>query len=150
VTPWKLELAKTFGATDTVDSSGTDPVEAVQALTGGYGADVSIEAVNQHHGGPVATDHAFRMTRNGGQVVLVGGAGVAIPNGFIAQGKIVRGVLYGNADLERDFDKLGRLYLDGQLLLDELATRRLPIEGINDAFDAMRAGEVARSLLVYR
>ena len=149
VDSWKLDLARRFGATDTIDGSTVDPVEAVLELTGGYGADVALEAVHQHHGGPVATDQAFRMTRNGGQVVLIGGAGVQIPNGFNVQGKRISGVVFGNADLTRDFDTLGRLYLDGELLLDELATKRLALGQINEAFSAMKAGEVARSLIVY-
>jgi Zn-dependent alcohol dehydrogenase len=149
VAPWKLELARRFGATDTIVADGGDPVEQVQELTGGYGADISLEAVNQHHGGPVATDQALRMTRNGGQVVLIGGSGVTLPAGFIVSGKRVRGVVYGNADLRRAFGELSRLYLEGELLLDELVTTRLRLEDVNDAFSAMRAGEVARSLIVF-
>jgi S-(hydroxymethyl)glutathione dehydrogenase / alcohol dehydrogenase len=149
VSPWKLELAEKFGATDVIDGREIDPVEAVLDMTRGYGADVALEAVHSHHGGQVATDHAFRMTRNGGQVLLIGGAGVQLPAGFNVQGKRVTGVIYGNADLRTEFDRLARLYLEGVLLLDELATKRLRLPEINDAFAAMKSGETARSLIVF-
>ena len=150
--PAKLATAEAFGATALVDASTTDPVNAVRDLTGQRGADVAFEAL----GIATTIQQTVDMTRRGGQAVLVG-----IPSldvmltlpvmlGLVLQERTVKGCWYGSSDIRRDIPHLVDLYRDGSLLLDQLVSRRIDLSEVNTAFDAMKAGEVARSLIVYR
>jgi S-(hydroxymethyl)glutathione dehydrogenase/alcohol dehydrogenase len=151
VNPAKLTAARAFGATAVVDASKVDPVNAVRDLTGQRGADVAFEAL-----GMGATIHqAVDMTRRGGQAVLVGIPGLdvmlSLPAmlGVVLQERTIRGCWYGSSDIRRDIPRLVQLYRDGSLLLDELVSRRIQLSEVNDAFDAMKGGEVTRSVIVY-
>jgi NDMA-dependent alcohol dehydrogenase len=149
--PSKLELAKQFGATDVVDAAESNAVSAVMDLTDQRGADVSFEVI-----GLAATiEQAINMARRGGQAILVGvppmDVMVTLPAmlGLIVQEKTVKGCWYGSSDVRRDVPRLLDLYHEGRLKLDELISREIKLDGINEAFEAMKTGEVARSVVVY-
>lgn len=151
VNPAKLAAAEAFGATAVVDASAVAPVNAVRDLTGQRGADVAFEAL-----GLEATIHqTVDMTRRGGQAVLVGiprlDVMLSVPAmlGVVLQERTIKGCWYGSSDIRRDIPRLVNLYRDGSLLLDDLVSRRVDLSDVNQAFDAMKAGDVGRSLIVF-
>ena len=150
VAPYKLELARAFGATDVVDASATpDVVSAVKDLSGG-GVDFAFEAA----GVASLIRDAFLSTRRGGIAVVVGVASLAaeveLPAALFAlEERSLVGSLYGSANLRRDMPRLLDLYLRSKLKIDELISRRIRLEDINEAMAAMTSGEVARSVIVY-
>ncbi len=146
----KLVLARRCGATDVVDASGTDPVAAVRELTAGRGADHVFEVVGRSD----TIEAAFEMTRRAGTCTVVGAGSFSDMVKFGAMqlmvgAKTLRGCVYGSTDPARDFPEIVRLQQAGRLDLDALVTRRIALEELNDAFRAMQAGEVARSIIVY-
>jgi S-(hydroxymethyl)glutathione dehydrogenase/alcohol dehydrogenase len=149
--PRKLVLAKRFGATDVVEADGrTDVPGAVREIAGGLGADHAFEVI----GVPDVILQAYHATRRGGTVVVVGVTAldqtVPIPAAMLVmEEKRVIGSLYGSANPQRDMPMLIDLYTRGRLNLDELVTRRITLDEVNAAFDAMEAGDVARSVIVY-
>jgi Zn-dependent alcohol dehydrogenase len=149
--PKKLEMARRFGATDTVDASTGDPVSAVMGLTSERGADVAFEVVGL---GPTI-EQAIRMARRGGQAVLVGvprmDVVVTLPAfvGIVLAEKSIQGCWYGSSDVQRDVPRILDWWREGRLQLEELISREITLEGINDAFRAMESGDVARSVVVY-
>lgn len=144
----KLEWAKDFGATHTVNSRGTDPVTAIQELTGGFGADVVIDAV----GRPETYEQAFYARDLAGTVVLVG---VPTPDmrlempllDFFGRGGSLKSSWYGDCLPERDFPMLVDLHLQGRLPLDKFVSERIGIDAVEAAFDAMKSGSVLRSVV---
>lgn len=148
--PARLAVAATLGATDVVDASSADPVEAARELTGGPGVDHAFEVV----GLGATIKQAFAMTRPGGTTTLVG-AGRAddevsfSPMELFAAGKRIVGCVYGSSDPDRDFPRLLDLYRAGRLDLDALVTRRIALDEVNDAFRAMEAGEGVRSVITF-
>jgi S-(hydroxymethyl)glutathione dehydrogenase / alcohol dehydrogenase len=147
----KLDMAKQFGATDLVNATNGDPVVQVHELTGGRGVDVSFEVIGLKD----TVQQAFAMARRGGQAIIVGVPKmeqimeIPIAMELLVNEKQVRGSWYGSSDVQRDVPRLVALYKDGTLKLDELVSRTIGLEGINDAFGAMEAGEVARSVVDY-
>jgi S-(hydroxymethyl)mycothiol dehydrogenase len=146
----KLELAKGFGATHTVNGSTEDPVEAVRAATGGFGADVCVEAV----GHPAVLEQAFFARDLAGTVVQVG---VPTPDmrfpdipmiEFFGRGGALKPSWYGDCLPSRDFPLLVDLHLQGRLPLDGFVSETIPLDAIEDAFARMRAGDVLRSVVV--
>jgi S-(hydroxymethyl)mycothiol dehydrogenase len=144
----KLERAKEFGATHTVDSSAVDPVEKIRELTGGFGADVVIDAV-----GRVETyKQAFYARDLAGTVVLVG---VPSPEmtlelpllDVFGRGGSLKSSWYGDCLPSRDFPTLVSLYRQGKLDLDAFVSERISIDQIEEAFDKMHAGSVLRSVV---
>ncbi|MEM7033815.1 MAG: Zn-dependent alcohol dehydrogenase [Chloroflexota bacterium] len=144
----KLALGKQFGATHTVNSSQDDPVEAIQELTDGYGVHYAFEAIGLV---PDPFKQAILCTRKRGVTVFVGHAPENTPVDFDARilmpEKMVIGSMYGTCRPRVDFPRLLNLYQAGKLKLDELVTRRYPLEEVNEAFVALGNGEVARSVL---
>ena len=147
--PGKLEWAKELGATHTVVSTAdTDVAEAVKELTDGNGADVVIDAV----GRPETYRTAFYARDLAGVVVLVG---VPTPDmrlemplvDFFSHGGALKSSWYGDCLPERDFPMLIDLFLQGRLPLDKFVTERIGIDGVNEAFEAMEAGRVLRSVV---
>jgi S-(hydroxymethyl)glutathione dehydrogenase/alcohol dehydrogenase len=144
----KLEMAKSFGATDTVNASQVDPVEAIKELTGGPGVHYAFEAI-----GLVEAPflQSIQCTRKRGVTIWVGHAPlntiVNIDARTIMQEKMVMGSLYGSARPQIEFPRLLNLYREGKLMLDQLITRTYPLSGANEAFTALKNGEVARSVL---
>ncbi len=143
----KLDMAKRFGATHVIDSSRDDPVEAVRELTGGNGVEYAFEAI----GVPAAATQAFNVTRAGGTTVVVGmhplGSEISFPGPAFLQEKRVLGCMYGSTRFREHMPKIVDLFLQGRLDLSNLVSRRMQLEDVNEAFRAMKAGEVARSVL---
>ena len=145
----KLEWAKEFGATDTVDASKADPVEAVRALTDGNGADVCIEAV----GNPKVMEQAFYARDLAGTLVQVG---VPSPDmkidlpmiEFFGRGGALKPSWYGDCLPSRDFPVLIEHYLAGRLDLDGFVSETIGIGEVEAAFARMQRGEVLRSVVV--
>jgi S-(hydroxymethyl)mycothiol dehydrogenase len=145
----KLEWAKDLGATHTINGSNVDAVEAVQELTGGFGADVVIDAV----GRPETWKQAFYARDLAGTVVLVG---VPTPDmklempliDFFSRGGSLKSSWYGDCLPERDFPMLVDLYQQGRLPLEKFVSERIKIDEVEQAFHTMHAGEVLRSVVV--
>jgi len=146
----KLEFAREMGATHVINAGREDTVEAVKALTGGIGADYAFEVI----GNPRTIAQAYDSVHKGGKAVVVGvadeNAELTIkPVWMMRTGRTLMGCNYGSARPQVDFPKLVDLYMEGRIKLDELITRRYSLDEINDAFRAMEAGEVARSIVVF-
>jgi S-(hydroxymethyl)mycothiol dehydrogenase len=145
----KLEWAKEFGATHTVDASKGDPVTAIQEITGGFGADVCIEAV----GHPEVLKQAFYARDLAGTVVQVGvpdpSMTVELPMiDFFGRGGALKPSWYGDCLPSRDFPMLIDLYRAGRLPLDAFVSETIPLDAVEDAFHKMERGEVLRSVVV--
>jgi len=145
----KLDGARGFGATAVVNSSETDPIEAIRALTGGNGADVCIEAV----GRPEVFEQAFYARDLAGTVVQVGvpdpAMRIELPMiEFFGRGGKLKPSWYGDCLPSRDFPMLIDLYLQGRLDLERFVSETIPLDGVEEAFDRMQRGEVLRSVVV--
>ncbi|HXP56119.1 MAG TPA: zinc-binding dehydrogenase, partial [Streptosporangiaceae bacterium] len=146
----KLEWARQFGATDTVNSREADLVEAVQALTGGHGADVVIDAV----GRPETYQQAFYARDLAGTVVLVG---VPTPEmklelpllDVFGRGGALKSSWYGDCLPSRDFPMLVDLHLQGRLPLEKFVSETIGLGEVEEAFTKMERGEVLRSVVVF-
>ncbi|WP_430791677.1 S-(hydroxymethyl)mycothiol dehydrogenase [Actinoplanes sp. G11-F43] len=147
--PRKLEWATDLGATHTVDASAVDAVAAIQELTGGFGADVVIDAV----GRPETWKQAFYARDLAGTVVLVG---VPTPEMTVelplldvfGRGGALKSSWYGDCLPERDFPMLIDLFRQGRLPLDRFVSERIGLEDVEKAFHTMHAGEVLRSVVI--
>ncbi|WP_436773500.1 S-(hydroxymethyl)mycothiol dehydrogenase [Yinghuangia sp. YIM S09857] len=145
----KLEWAKGFGATDTVNAREGDPVEAIKALTEGNGADLVVEAV----GRPETYEQAFYARDLAGTVVLVG---VPTPDLRIelpmievfGRGGALKSSWYGDCLPTRDFPMLIDLYLRGRLPLDGFVSETIKLDDVEAAFTKMHHGDVLRSVVV--
>ena len=145
----KLDWARKFGATHTVNAREFDVVKTVQDLTGGFGVDVVIDAV----GRPETWKQAFYARDLAGTVVLVG---VPTPDmrldmplvDFFSRGGSLKSSWYGDCLPERDFPTLIDLYLQGRLPLEKFVSERIGIEDIEEAFHKMHDGKVLRSVVI--
>lgn len=145
----KLEWARRFGATDSVDAASGDPVDAIRALTGGFGADVVIEAV----GRPETWRQAFYARDLAGTLVQVGvptpAMTVELPLiDLFGRGGALRSSWYGDCLPTRDFPRLVDLYLSGRFDLDGFVTETIGLGDVEAAFAKMHRGEVLRSVVV--
>jgi len=146
----KLATARKLGATDTVNSKETDPVEAIQALTDGNGADVVIDAV----GRPETWKQAFYARDLAGTVVLVGvpTPEMKVPDipliDVFGRGGALKSSWYGDCLPSRDFPMLVDLYRQGRLDLDAFVTEEIGIGDVEAAFDRMQEGDVLRSVVI--
>jgi S-(hydroxymethyl)mycothiol dehydrogenase len=146
----KLQWATRLGATHTVNSRQLDAVEAVQALTGGFGADVVIDAV----GRPETWRQAFYARDLAGTVVLVGvpTPEMKVPDlpliDVFGRGGSLKSSWYGDCLPSRDFPMLVDLYQQGRLELDAFVSERIGLEDIEAAFEKMHRGEVLRSVVI--
>lgn len=146
----KLELAREFGATHTINSTRADPIEGIRELTGGNGVNVAIEAI----GTPETYEQAFYSRDLAGTVVLVG---VPSPEMKIelpllevfGRGGALKSSWYGDCLPTRDFPMLIDLYLQGRLDLDRFVSETISIDQVEAAFDKMERGEVLRSVVVF-
>jgi S-(hydroxymethyl)mycothiol dehydrogenase len=147
--PRKLEIAKQLGATATVNASESDPVAAIQALTGGNGADIVIEAV----GHPEVMKQAFYARDLAGTLVQVGvpdpSMQIELPMiDFFGRGGALKPSWYGDCLPSRDFPLLIDLYLQGRLPLDAFVSETIGLDAVEEAFEKMERGEVLRSVVV--
>ncbi|MBV9582150.1 MAG: Zn-dependent alcohol dehydrogenase [Chloroflexi bacterium] len=148
--PRKLEWARQFGATDTIDASQGDVVEQIKALTGGYGVDYAFECV----GSAQVLQQVLACRDLAGIATLIGVAGrdstitLELPRYFDLGGSL-RVSWYGDCLPTRDFPLLVDLYLRGDLLLSELITQRVSLDEVDSAFAAMQRGETLKSVIVF-
>ena len=149
IDPRKLEWAREFGATDTVDASKEDPVEAIKALTDDLGVDVAIEAV----GRPETLVQAFYSRDLAGRLVLVG---VPDPSmtfelpmiELFGRGGALKPSWYGDCLPTRDFPILIDHHLSGRIDLNRFVSETIGLDQVEEAFHRMEAGEVLRSVVV--
>jgi S-(hydroxymethyl)glutathione dehydrogenase/alcohol dehydrogenase len=144
----KLALAKELGATHAVDASKDDPVKAIRELTGG-GVDYAFEAIGLKR----AAEQAFECVRPGGTATVIGmipvGQKIELEGSVFLREKKIQGCSMGSNRFKVDMPRYVELYLQGRLRLDEMITRRGRLEDVNEAFRAMKAGEVARTVLMF-
>jgi S-(hydroxymethyl)glutathione dehydrogenase/alcohol dehydrogenase len=146
----KLNWAKDFGATATLNAQSGDPAKAIRGLTGGLGVDYAFEVI----GAPEPIKQAFLSVKRGGTAVVVGvppfGQDVSVSGAMLVlHERSLIGSLYGSGNLRRDIPGLIDLYMQKRLKIDELISRTIKLEAINAAFEAMEKGEVARSVILY-
>ena len=147
--PWKLELARKLGASDTVNAADGDPAAAVKELTGG-GVETAFECI-----GTVPTcQQAVAMLCRGGTAVMVGVVPIGVQVGLslfdlVLSGKRIVGSMMGDNRFRIDMPHYCDFYLDGRLRLDEMISARIRLEDVNDSFEKMKAGAVARSVIVF-
>ncbi|MBF0277680.1 MAG: Zn-dependent alcohol dehydrogenase [SAR324 cluster bacterium] len=144
----KLDLAKEFGATDCIDASEVDPVKQVREWTAG-GVHYSFEAI----GLKVTAEQSFRMLRPGGAATIIGmipvGTNIEIHGPEFLREKRIQGSNMGSNRFRVDMPRLVDFYLSGKLKLDEMISQRIKLEQINEAFDELHAGKLARSVIVF-
>lgn len=147
----KLEMADQFGATRTVKAGEQDPAAVITEATGGRLADTVFEVI----GIKETMLQALSLTRQGGEAIFVGvprmDVILELPAAleFLYLNKTIKGCWYGSANVNEDVPKLLGLYQEGTLKLDELISREIGVEDVNEAFAAMQSGEVARSVITY-
>jgi S-(hydroxymethyl)glutathione dehydrogenase/alcohol dehydrogenase len=144
----KLATAKELGATHIVDASSHDPVHAIRDMTDG-GVDYSFEAI----GLKLAAEQAFNSLRSGGTATVIGmipvGQKVELDGYQFLSEKKIQGSTMGSNRFRRDMPRYIDFYLQGRLKLDEMISVRGRLEDVNEAFRAMKAGEVARTVLMF-
>jgi S-(hydroxymethyl)glutathione dehydrogenase / alcohol dehydrogenase len=146
----KLRAAKRFGATHTVDAASGDVAKTVKRITGGRGADYVFVTV----GAKPAIEQAFGLMRRGGNVVLVGMPALDVratfdPVYLANDGQRIIGSKMGSSRIQIDVPKIVELYKQGRVKLDELITKRYPLEKINEAISAVARGEALRNVIVF-
>ncbi len=144
----KRDLAMSLGATHTIDPSSENPVRAVRSLTKG-GVHYGFEALGLRE----TMEQAYGMVRPSGLAVVVGvakfGEEVSLKAGTFLAEKKITGSAYGSAVPKRDVPRFLDYYERGELKLDDMITKEISLEQINDAFDEMGRGEGARSVIRY-
>ncbi|MBV7340015.1 Zn-dependent alcohol dehydrogenase [Chloroflexi bacterium TSY] len=146
--PYKLELAEQFGATDFINAEKEDPVQRIKEMTGG-GADYAFEVV----GFPALVRQAIDSVRTTGTAVMVGvqptGQDVSVEGWHLLEDRALMGSFHGAARARVDFRWILDLYHQGKVKLNELISRYRPLDEINEAFDDMIQGTVARTVIVF-
>jgi S-(hydroxymethyl)glutathione dehydrogenase/alcohol dehydrogenase len=146
--PSKLELARKFGATDVVNAGEGDPVAQVQEMTSG-GVHYSFEAI----GLKATTEQAFKMLGRGGTATVIGmipvGTNVEIHGPEFLAEKTLQGSNMGSNRFRVDMPRFVEFYLQGRLHLDDLISRKIKLEDVNDGLAALETGEVARSVIMF-
>jgi len=144
----KLAMAREVGATHVVDASSGDPVQAILEMTDG-GVEYSFEAIGKKK----TAEQAFESLRGGGTATIIGmipeGEKIELDGASFLWEKKIQGSDMGSNHFKVDMPKYIEMYLQGRLKLDEMITRRGRLEDVNEAFRAMKAGEVARTVLLF-
>ncbi len=144
----KLAQARELGATHAIDASKVDPVKTIREMTGG-GVEYAFEAI----GLKKAAEQAFECIRPGGTATVIGmipvGQKLELEGSVFLREKRIQGCSMGSNRFKVDMPKYVDFYQRGLLRLDEMITRRGRLEDVNDAFRAMKAGEVARTVLMF-
>jgi S-(hydroxymethyl)glutathione dehydrogenase/alcohol dehydrogenase len=142
----KLDLARVFGATDTVNASDKDAVAEIIEMTGG-GVDHAIEAVGLKQ----TAEQCFNMLGMGGTATVIGmipiGTTIELQGVALLAERKIQGSVMGSTRFRIDMPMYANLYLQGRLKLDELVSRTLNLDQINDGFESLRKGDVARSII---
>ena len=144
----KLTLAKSFGATHTIDASKNNPVNKIRELTDGLGVDYAVEASGQTK----VIEQAFASTRRGGGICVFAthpehNKRISIDPYELICGKQIRGSWGGSSKPDRDIPKFAKLYLQGKLPLEKMITKRYKLENINEALDDLEKHRVGRPLI---
>jgi S-(hydroxymethyl)glutathione dehydrogenase/alcohol dehydrogenase len=144
----KLAMAKHFGATDTIDASHADALKEIRTMTNG-GVDYAFEAV----GLKKLAEQCFDSTKPGGTAVIIGmipvGQKVEIDGPRLLTERTLKGTNMGGNRFRIDMPRYIDFYLQGRLNLDDMVSKRARLEDVNDAFTAMKRGEVARTVLMF-
>ncbi|MEM7802971.1 MAG: Zn-dependent alcohol dehydrogenase [Chloroflexota bacterium] len=144
----KLEMAKTFGATEGINASEVDPVEAIREMTSG-GVDYAFEALGRKE----TCEQAFEMLRPSGTACVIGmvpeGQKIEIDAASLIYDRRLIGSNMGSNAFRVDMPRFVDFYLQGRLHLDALISKRVPLEQVNDAYAEMLTGSVARSVIVF-
>jgi len=144
----KLNLAKHFGATDVIDAKAGDPVAQVVELTKG-GVHHSFEAVGLKQ----TAEQAFKMLARGGTANIIGmiplGQNIELHGADFLGEKRIQGSAMGSNRFPIDMPRLVDFYLAGKLKLDDMISRRIKLKEVNEAFDELKRGEIARSVIVF-
>lgn len=147
--PAKLELAKIFGATDGIDASQGDVVKQIRELTGKRGVDHAIECIGLKQ----TIEDSFNMLVKGGTATVVGMARfdmkIELPAITFLNERRIQGSMMGGVRNGIDIPRYVDFYMEGRLKLDELISRRRPLSEVNEAFDDMKAGGQARTILMF-
>ena len=145
----KLEWSREFGATHTVNARNTDAVARIREICGRGGADYAIEAI----GGAPTIEQAFLSVHRGGTVVVIGvspdGTKIQIDPQLLLQERILTGTSFGSSRQKVDLPMIVDLFMDGRYKLRELISRQVPLDELNQAYDALQKGEVRRSVVIY-
>ena len=148
MSPAKDNMARNFGATDFVCAADTDAVKEVLEMTKG-GVDHSFEAV----GLSKTAEQAFSMIKRGGDANIIGmipiGQSVTVPGYAFLGEKKLQGSLMGSNHFPVDMPRLVDMYLAGKLKLDDMISRRIKLGQVNEAFEEMKTGQIARSVIVF-
>ena len=148
LSPGKDNMARTFGATDFICAADTDPVKTVMEMTGG-GVHHSFEAI----GLGKTAEQAFNMLRRGGTANVIGmipiGQTVTLMGAAFLGEKRIQGSLMGSNRFPVDMPRLVDFYMSGKLKLDDMISRRIKLEDVNDAFAEMKTGQIARSVITF-
>ena len=146
--PFKFGLARTFGATDVVDASAGDAVEQIRQLTGG-GVQYAFECIGLKQ----TAEQSFACLRSGGTATIIGmipfGTKIELHGFDFLRERRIQGSMMGSNRFRTDMPRLIEFYMQGRLRLDEMVSARIPLEGINEGFDALKRGGVARSVVVF-
>jgi len=144
----KLHLAKQFGATDLVNAGEGDAIAEVKDISGG-GVHYAFEAI----GLKATAEQAFAMLRRGGVATVIGmiplGQNVEVPGFELLMEKRLQGSNMGSNRFRVDMPRYIDLYLQGRLKLDELVSQRITLDEVNEGFEAMKSGTVARSVIIF-
>lgn len=146
--PSKLELARKFGATDIVNAKDKDPIGTVMEMTQG-GVHYSFEAI----GLKATTEQAFKMLRRGGTATIIGmipvGTMIELHGAEFLMERKIQGSNMGSNRFRVDMPRFVDFYLSGKLHLDDMISRRIKLEDVNDGLKALEKGEVARSVIMF-
>jgi S-(hydroxymethyl)glutathione dehydrogenase/alcohol dehydrogenase len=146
--PSKLELARKFGATDVVNAKAVDPVGAVVEMTQG-GVHYAFEAIGLKQ----TAEQSFKMLRRGGTATIIGmipvGTNIELHGPEFLMERKIQGSNMGSNRFRVDMPRFVEFYLQGRLHLDDLISRRIRLEDVNDGMEALKTGEVARSVIMF-
>ena len=144
----KLTMAREFGATDVVDASSGNVVEKIRDLTGG-GVDYSFEAIGKKE----TAEQSFEMLRAGGTATIIGmipqGVKIELDGASFLRERKIQGSSMGSNRFRTDMPRYIEFYRQGRLKLDQLVSQRLKLEQVNEAFEDMLRGDVARSVITF-
>jgi S-(hydroxymethyl)glutathione dehydrogenase / alcohol dehydrogenase len=148
VSPEKLSLARSFGATHTINAKQTDPVKEIRSMTAGLGVDYAVEA----SGKVGVIEQSFESVRRGGGLCVFAshpeiGKRISIDPFELICGKQIRGSWGGSSDPDLDVPRFAQLYLEGKLPLQKLITKRYSLDAINEALDDLEHHRVGRPLI---
>ncbi|MEE4360657.1 MAG: Zn-dependent alcohol dehydrogenase [Pseudomonadales bacterium] len=146
--PSKLELARKFGATDVVNAKDGDPVGAIVEMTGG-GVHYAFEAI----GLKATAEQSFKMLRPGGTATIIGmipvGTHIELHGAEFLMERKIQGSNMGSNRFRVDMPRFVDFYLSGKLHLDDMISRRIRLEDVNEGLEALKTGEVARSVIIF-